>query len=333
MATTLFAIKKPFIPINMVSTRSARCKNWCFTLNNYALDDVNRLTNVIAVAAGVSYLVFGFETGNSGTPHLQGYIVFDTRRTLRFVRDFLGFHHPPHLEAARGTPESNRNYCIKDGDFREYGTLPQGQGRRTDFEDLIDWIQNTQPRPTESSIMLRFPGLYFRYRPHLLRALDLLRPHVPNVQGDLRPWQQDLEQLLLDEPDDRTVNFLVDPEGASGKTWFCRYWLSQHSEKTQILRVGKRDDLAHCIDTTKTYFFFDVPRGQMEFFQYAVPESIKDQMVFSPKYNSIMKYFDHKCYVVIFCNEMPSMTSLSVDRYNVVELTAPLPLIQHNIQN
>lgn len=137
------------------------------------------------------------------------------------------------------------------------------------------------------------------------------------MEGDPRPWQAALEGELNGEADDRTVIFYVDPEGNNGKSWFQAWYLTKYPERTQVLSAGKRDDVAHSVDKTKTVFFFNIPRGGMEYMQYTILEQLKDRMVFSPKYNSTMKYLSHVPHVVVFCNEDPNMEKMSADRYIV----------------
>lgn len=302
---------------------SPRSKSWCFTAPNYSDADYARLVDVIAVNPAVEYIVFGRETApTTGLPHLQGYVVFVNRRTRASTSTFLGIGGI-HLEPARATPIEAAEYCKKDGDYYEHGTLPPARGERTDISTMVQWIKDQPTRPSEADIACHFPSYYLRYRTNLLLLVDQLRPSVPNVQGDPRPWQLDLQQLLEDDPDDRTVNFLVDPVGAAGKTWMASWWKTMHPNTTQILMVGKRDDLAYTIDPTCKYFFFDVPRSQMEFLQYSVLEMLKNRIVFSPKYQSATKYLTSHVHVVVFCNEQPDYTKLSADRYNVTELSIP----------
>jgi len=149
----------------------------------------------------------------------------------------------------------------------------------------------------------------------------LLCPVRPLVEGDLLEWQSALEQQLLAPPNDRQVHFLVDPEGGAGKSWFASYWLSKHAEDTQLLSVGKRDDLAHAVDSSKRFFFFDIPRGGMEYFQYSILEQLKNRVVFSPKYESTTKLLVHVPHVVVFCNEEPDTTKLTADRFDTVNFS------------
>jgi len=53
----------------------------------------------------------------------------------------------------------------------------------------------------------------------------------------------------------------------------------------------------------------------MEYLQYSFLESVKDGMIFSPKYDSTTKFMEQKCHVVVMCNELPDISKLSRDRY------------------
>jgi len=47
---------------------------YVFVLNNYTDEDVDALSDAVNSMPEVIYLDFGFEIGESGTPHLQGQI-------------------------------------------------------------------------------------------------------------------------------------------------------------------------------------------------------------------------------------------------------------------
>lgn len=98
-------------------------KHWCFTLNNYTLEEYNTFT-----LCEKEYLVMGKELSEPNeetgerTPHLQGYIVFVNRKRLAGVKKVSP---KAHWEIKRGTPLEASEYCKKDGDFLEQGILPE----------------------------------------------------------------------------------------------------------------------------------------------------------------------------------------------------------------
>jgi len=105
--------------------KNQRHRRFCFTWNNYPLDAEDQLRCFFERKAG-EYLVVGREKGESGTPHLQGYICL--KHGIAFTA--LKKHFPQiHLERAKGTPKQNQDYCTKDGDFFEVGEVPEETGK------------------------------------------------------------------------------------------------------------------------------------------------------------------------------------------------------------
>lgn len=153
---------------------NSRNRSWCFTVNNYEPSDE---VNLRTLSSSANYLIFGRETGASGTRHLQGYIYFDSARTFTSVKRSLGDR--AHIEASRGTPEDNKRYCSKDGDFEEFGTLPK-QGKRNDLDatrellkrgatmaDIVDQATNcTQIKYAEMFMKYRNP--VYRQKPEVV---------------------------------------------------------------------------------------------------------------------------------------------------------------------
>lgn len=74
----------------------------------------------------VDYMILAREVGESGTPHLQGYARFTKKKRLTALKKLL---REAHFEVAKGTPQQNYDYCSKDGDFEEVGTLPKTGGQ------------------------------------------------------------------------------------------------------------------------------------------------------------------------------------------------------------
>ena len=87
------------------------------------------------------YIVIGREIcPKTQKKHLQGYVYFENPRSFKSVKKLFG---NAHIERTKGTPEDNRDYCIKDGDFVEKGELPS-PGKRNDILGLRDAIMKGQ---------------------------------------------------------------------------------------------------------------------------------------------------------------------------------------------
>lgn len=306
------------------SKMQSQSKYWCWTFNNYLDDDV-RIIRELGNSDRIDYLVFGNEVAPStGTPHLQGFTVFKTSVRGSLAQKLISRRVNVHIEKLRSTPEAASTYCKKDGSFEEFGALPQTcQGKRSDWESFITFVKDLGRRPTKREIILFNPGLYARNARAVFEVADANLPHPTLSDGELPRdgWQRRLAGLVSGgEHRDRIVEFVVDEVGNSGKSWFCRWALSNYPEIVQVLRIGKRDDLAYSVDANKSVFLFDVPRGQMQFLQYSVMEMLKDRLVFSPKYESGMKVLRTVPLVVVFCNESPDMEAMSRDRYKVTNI-------------
>lgn len=135
----------------------SRAKRWCFTINNYSQDTIQKLTGIDCL-----YLVFGKEEGEeTHTPHLQGFIIFNQRKTFNTVKKILG--DETHIEMSRGTVKEASDYCKKDGDFYEKGTLPEEQQTRGGQATKRKW-EEALKAAKEGRFDDLPPDLYIRYR-------------------------------------------------------------------------------------------------------------------------------------------------------------------------
>lgn len=147
-------------------------KHWCWTLNNptdLERDTLEALGNELPEP--FLYLVYGDETGEGGTPHLQGFCSLSARKTLAWIRNALS--ERGHFEAAKGTTKQASDYCKKDGNFKEYGQLPRGRGQRTDIAACVDAIAEGA---TLRQITKSHPEIVLRYGSGVLRLRQHYRP-------------------------------------------------------------------------------------------------------------------------------------------------------------
>lgn len=123
--------------------RAERSKRWCFTLNNPTDQEKELLAtlisgeNPIQGSVQLTYLVFGRE--RVSTDHLQGYLETSQKVTLKKLKVLVP---RAHWEKAKGTSKQASDYCKKDNDFDEWGTLSVGQGARTDLIKIKEAIDD-----------------------------------------------------------------------------------------------------------------------------------------------------------------------------------------------
>lgn len=170
----------------------SRSKSWCYTMNNYTVEDMDRLKQplrlVIKDKEGnekvqifeFSYQVCGEEVGENGTPHLQGCITF--KETLRHnkVRSILT---GCHIEVAKALTHA-RKYCQKDGKFWEVDNR-KGQGNRTDLEGVITYIKDGHSIEETAN---EYSLAYVKYHSGLLQLTRQMQNTRPRTDKPTVSW-------------------------------------------------------------------------------------------------------------------------------------------------
>lgn len=175
------ATSVPGVPAKLGKSRAVP-----WTLNNYTDAEVALLRDA---AKSARYMVFGYEIcPNTGTPHLQGFVAWETPRSLdKFKKDIsqrLHFALP-----MRGTHKQASEYCkkpeSKDPDknpsYEEFGELP-AQGQRTDWCVAVEQI--VSGTPVEEVVVAQpqlLPGI---------RALERFKAMM------LKPKHRDVEVIV-----------------------------------------------------------------------------------------------------------------------------------------
>jgi len=286
-------------------------KRWVFTLNNYVVSDIDRIQELAATS---QYLVYGKEISSTLTHHLQGFIIFKSNHRLQTVKRLISPRG--HYEVARGSNLEASTYCKKDNDFFEHGVLPGPVGKTNKYDQFRDWVLAQPCKPTAAQVALEWPSMWITSG-RTMQYVDLIYPVTYDVSGDYRPYQQRLHDILIEQPNERKIIFIIDTVGNTGKSWFTKKF-SSLNDSTQQLCVGKADDTAFAIDESKRIFFFDIPRSRSQYLQYSILEGLKDGKIMSNKYESRMKILLNIPHVVCFMNERPDMNALSADRYHII---------------
>lgn len=142
---------------------------------------------------------------------------------------------------------------------------------------------------------------------------------VPKIE--LYPWQKELVEILKTKADDRSIHWIWESKGCVGKTTFAKWFILTYPEYNAIyLNSGKTGDLMFAMSKAKpSVVFIDVPRTQMDRFNYQALEQIKNGIFFSSKYESAMTIMTSP-HVVVFANVPPTLNAMSLDRWLVKEL-------------
>lgn len=107
-------------------------KRWCFTWNNFEQEELAPLAPKFN---SLGKWIWGEEVGDSGTPHIQGYIEFDKKCRPKEVIKIKEIH----WEKCRGSRLDNIKYCTKDNTNIK-GNLKYDKPLKT-IKDLYQWQQ------------------------------------------------------------------------------------------------------------------------------------------------------------------------------------------------
>lgn len=162
-------------------------------------------------------------------------------------------------------------------------------------------------------------------------GLSFIHPVPYKVDITLRPWQKRVMELLMTDADDRTITWVWEPEGCSGKTTFQKYVFT-HLARTVVLS-GKGSDMKQGIakyyEATQELpkiVLVNIPRSCSGYLSYSGIEEIKDMFFYSPKYEGCMVCGECP-HVVCFANCEPDYERMSSDRWNVIEVSPEMDML------
>jgi len=106
-------------------------KSWSYTLNNYTDEDCEKFKLLEC-----NFHRCGKEMSKSGTPHLQGIIIFSKATRASALKKICG---KTHWEITK-SQEHSINYCTKEANFINIDK--RTQGKRTDLEGAIKVLKD-----------------------------------------------------------------------------------------------------------------------------------------------------------------------------------------------
>nr|WAE42202.1 MAG: replication associated protein [Cressdnaviricota sp.] len=297
-----------------------RSMYWVFTLNNPEDYDAPRSW------PDVRYAIWQSEVSDSGTEHLQGYVVFSQDKRQAQLKKL---NNKVHWETRNGTHDEASNYCTHEGTAKsgpknwvcgpwvlgsEEG-IPKKKAQRN---DLLLMQADVHAGMSIEDISRKYLGTFLRYRTGIMEYMRMHAPPinlVPNTFS-LKLWQQTARQELLNQ-NNRKVLWYWDTTGGAGKSTLAKYL--EEKDGAFLCRSAKLADIAMAynsqplvvIDLTRSY--------ENNYAMYNIIECFKDGYIFSSKYESRMKKFT-PAKVIVFANFAPDRAALSEDRWDIHQI-------------
>ncbi len=140
---------------------SCRSRSWCFTLNNYTIDNINTLTHPDFILI-VNKFCFQEEIGKNENKHLQGVINFKSARHFETMKKLLP---KAHWEQCRNLKRSLM-YCSKEetrnGKIYTHNYQPESSEKTPSSEEIYKYLlaaalKDLKENPVNSNI-LKCPG-------------------------------------------------------------------------------------------------------------------------------------------------------------------------------
>ena len=265
-------------------------------LNKIRLQNVNK--NYTDIVDFVGQLETGTE---SSIPHYQLAIKANSLCTKKKVLEAFEEKIEGHINVQiQFNLEDMKNYCLKETDF----ISEQYSGKIYKHQWQMDFLER---------------------KPQLKEVLN--NPYI---------WQEFVRKELLDKlPDDLTVDWIIDPVGNTGKSSFARAYVSKVPTEGILMKIDNLDRMElTVIKKIENYrmkyykdpkvLLFDFPRASdmgKILSATALMEDVKSgylETTFGGKHKEIQIGDIH---VVVFSNNCPDLSVLSVDRWRLWTLS------------
>lgn len=251
-----------------------------FVWNNYKDYKLERLETFLKSIC--KRFVFQEEIGESGTHHLQGCIWLKKRARITELVSYDELKHCSFRQMWTNWKCLSK-YCQQTISDKPFGRIENGRVFRHNVKKL----------------------------PKAIKIIDT---------SELYDWEREIIDIIIKEPDDRSIYWYWEKVGGKGKSTFCKYLTIKHnaivlSGKAADMKYGivkyieKHGDYPECI-------ILDIPRSMENFISYQGIEQIKNALFFSTKYESDM-VVGNAPHVICFANFEPDLARMSADRWRL----------------
>lgn len=291
------------------------------------------------------YIAVSYEIGGSGTDyhHFHVLIQWITRKRMQQVKSI--FNSPDaHLEIPESMENTNR-YVLEGLEFDEISEsyVPKSgqvlghwhdgelvkKGQRTDLESACQLALSKGMK----AVAKEMSSTYVRNYKGLQALVRELEP-IPEVNIVLKPWQQELVDMVINnEPDDRHIIWVYDDKGGKGKSTVSKFLAFHHNACPITAGTGALRDLTY-VYKRQPIVVFDIPRAETSGpdDMYILAEKLKDGFYTSTKYEPENKFFKPP-HIICMSNYMYKKDKWTSDRVILIDLSNIDSNVQHNDVN
>lgn len=314
-------------------------KYWCFTINNPEKKHWELLQKLYESGI-IEYMIINYEEGEEGTPHIQGYVCFFTKRKAKPVRadipnafcgtritsyhdDCVHYHSKPH-------PNCDCKHCqkIKDGlgcrldgpyVFGDDKYIPRYIGQRSDLNEVVECLKKGEEY---DDVEMKYIPQFARYSNYFKEINNKIQTNKfieedkkEKIEIGLSTWQEKgLELIGMLQP--RQILWIVGIDGQEGKSHFAAYLESVHGAfLTENMKSVDQNNMYK----KQKLCVFDFVRENDEKISYKQLESYSNGRTKNTKYQTYNNYVkDPK--VVVFSNWFPEVKHISLSRWVIYRI-------------
>jgi len=284
------------------------------------IDMINEVMSNDRGKNSIDEFIVGREKGESDYLHTHVVLKFKKKLCFQNCRkfDYKGVH--PKIEPVRDWAEAV-HYAAKDGDI----------DTNIDLANLVP-IQ----KKIDRVMMSKTPREALKNAQSMSDVVPILKMFEMKRDSDqcpfeplkeLRPWQKDLLTILNDCNSNRTIHWVHDKHGGSGKTSLQKHIMATTVGTLIIPGAATSSNINEAIrsyleqNDALNFLLINLARGSENYDSiYQTLEQVKDQMMFCPKYKSRTILLSKSPTVCIFANATPCTSKLTLDRWRLYEL-------------